>query len=374
MNIRKIHGEPSSHKGFWQYFAFASVAIPTALVSYCFVTDKNPNDELQNVSAVVSQINDDFSSAVNVALANYHVLDKKVSAGISSAFDSFIDNISFSSPEIKIENKFGFSTADLKRFISHPEAVILKHWKKDYYGADFEKAVDEKVEEAKPLIKYYSGCFSELTKYDDFIAAGLKNSKYVSESFARSMIVAESCSDLYARSPKKAIGPAQYIKPTALEDSIEINKYVDYRRHPSAITKGIMRLDKLAEDYNGDIMLALIGYNACKEKFCDGIINKYGPDYLWQDIKKFIRPETEKYLPIVFALNRMYENREENGLKIKKMPLFSDQIKKEHEVRKNENIFKIAKAYGVPLKRISMVNPQLNNHIIKEGMVVYIPY
>jgi hypothetical protein len=97
MNIRKIHGEPSSHKGFWQYLAFASVAIPTALITYCFVADKNPNDELQKVSAAVSDINENLSSAGNTFLENYNIVDKKVSVGMKSAFDSFLDNISVGS-------------------------------------------------------------------------------------------------------------------------------------------------------------------------------------------------------------------------------------------------------------------------------------
>jgi hypothetical protein len=373
MNIRKIHSEPSSHKGFWQYLAFASVAIPTALVSYCLVADKNPNDELQKVSAVVSNINENLSSAGNTFLENYKALDRKFSERINSAANSALDRISFSSLDKTVENTFGYSAAEIKRFFLQPEAVILRHWKKDFYGFDFEKAVDAQVEEYKQNIRGVSRCFSNLTPFDNYIADGVKNSKYITDGFARSYLAQEGCGDLYAKSWKNAIGPAQFMKTTAINIGIEINRFVDYRRHPTAITKGILHLDALADEYNGDTMLALMGYNASKGKFCDPIIHNYGPDYLWSEVNNSIPAETEDYVIRVSALKRIYENPEEYGLKIKKKQLFSDQIRKEHEVRKNESIFKIAKAYGIPLKRIARVNPQINGKI-KEGMVVNIPY
>jgi membrane-bound lytic murein transglycosylase D len=110
----------------------------------------------------------------------------------------------------------------------------------------------------------------------------------------------ESGFNVKARSHAAAVGPWQFIKPTAKRYGLRVDSWVDERMDPNKSTEA-------AANYLGDLYamfqnweLAAAGYN-CGEDRVQNAIDKYQINDFWQ-ISEFTLPkETKNYVPKLMA-------------------------------------------------------------------------
>lgn len=104
-----------------------------------------------------------------------------------------------------------------------------------------------------------------------------------------------------AYSRAKAVGLWQFIQGTGRQYNLEIDKYVDERRHALKSTKAAVAfLADLYDDF-GDWHLAVAGYNAGAGKIRRGL-KRYKTDDFWSLAQhRYLRLETKRYVPKLIA-------------------------------------------------------------------------
>jgi len=111
----------------------------------------------------------------------------------------------------------------------------------------------------------------------------------------------ESGYSLTAYSTAKAAGPWQFMRSTALDYGLEINKYVDDRRDPEKSTKAaVAYLSDLYEKF-GDWQLAVAAYNAGGGKISRGIKCYNASDFWELAQEQYLNNETKRYVPKLIA-------------------------------------------------------------------------
>jgi len=122
----------------------------------------------------------------------------------------------------------------------------------------------------------------------------------------------ESGFQVKAQSHKAAVGPWQFIKPTAKRYGLRVDSWVDERMDPkkSTIAAANYLSDLYAMFQNWE--LAAAGYN-CGEDRVQSAIDKYGVNDFWQ-ISEFTLPkETKNYVPKLMAALIVAKNPEKYG-------------------------------------------------------------
>lgn len=122
----------------------------------------------------------------------------------------------------------------------------------------------------------------------------------------------ESGFNVKAESHAAAVGPWQFIKPTALRYGLRVDAWVDERMDPKKSTKA-------AADYLGDLYamfqsweLAAAGYN-CGEDRVQAAIDKYQINDFWQISEYTLPTETKNYVPKLMAALIIAKNPEKYG-------------------------------------------------------------
>ena len=122
----------------------------------------------------------------------------------------------------------------------------------------------------------------------------------------------ESGFQVKAKSHKAAVGPWQFIKPTAKRYGLRVDAWADERMDPkkSTIAAANYLSDLYAMFQNWE--LAAAGYN-CGEDRVQSAIDKYGINDFWQ-ISEFTLPkETKNYVPKLMAALIVAKNPEKYG-------------------------------------------------------------
>ncbi|OKY76286.1 MAG: hypothetical protein BM485_03275 [Desulfobulbaceae bacterium DB1] len=123
----------------------------------------------------------------------------------------------------------------------------------------------------------------------------------------------ESGYSLTAFSTAKAVGPWQFMSPTARDYGLEINKYVDERRDPEKSTKAAVAY--LSNLYNmfEDWQLAVAAYNAGEGTIKKGIKNCNAGDFWELAQQQYLNNETKRYVPKLIAAIMIAKNPEKYG-------------------------------------------------------------
>jgi membrane-bound lytic murein transglycosylase D len=178
------------------------------------------------------------------------------------------------------------------------------------------------------------------------VTEGLPNDiKYLS--------VAESA--LYmSKSPKDAVGLWQFIPPTGRAMGLQIDEFVDERRHPIKSTKAAMKYLKNGFQKYKSWVLAAAGYNMGHENVADNIE--------FQDVKTyfdlFLNEETSRYILRIAIIKEIMENPKKYGIN-----LGSEDIYKADDVKYIEvnsaipNLAEWAKKNGSSYKDVKLLNP-----------------
>ncbi|MCZ6791523.1 MAG: LysM peptidoglycan-binding domain-containing protein, partial [Candidatus Dadabacteria bacterium] len=166
----------------------------------------------------------------------------------------------------------------------------------------------------------------------------------------------ESGFNVKARSHAAAVGPWQFIKPTAKRYGLRVDSWVDERMDPKKSTEA-------AASYLGDLYamfhsweLAAAGYN-CGEDRVQNAIDKYQINDFWQ-ISKFTLPkETKNYVPKLMAALIISRDPAKYGFVgiTYHEPVPYETIR----VAPQKNLRDIAKVIGVSSTKLIELNPAL---------------
>ncbi|MEE9174662.1 MAG: LysM peptidoglycan-binding domain-containing protein [Thermodesulfobacteriota bacterium] len=166
----------------------------------------------------------------------------------------------------------------------------------------------------------------------------------------------ESGFNVKARSHAAAVGPWQFIKPTAKRYGLRVDSWVDERMDPKKSTEA-------AASYLGDLYamfhsweLAAAGYN-CGEDRVQNAIDKYQINDFWQ-ISKFTLPkETKNYVPKLMAALIISRDPSKYGFVgiSYHEPVPYETIR----VAPQKNLRDIAKVIGVSSTKLIELNPAL---------------
>ncbi len=150
------------------------------------------------------------------------------------------------------------------------------------------KEIPKREVQKRKLIRYSEPLIEKINRFDDIIKKASSEFN-ISEELIKAIIAVESSGDIFAISPRGAKGLMQLIDSTA--------QFVGIKNiwHPAEnIYGGVKYLRYLLDRFNGDIKLAIAGYNAGPEN-----VEKFG------GIPPF--PETIEYVGKVMRYLKLFE-------------------------------------------------------------------
>ena len=213
---------------------------------------------------------------------------------------------------------------------------------------------------------YLRTVFSELSKYRDYINWGVIKTG-IDSNLAYALFAVEAEGNLKAESRSRALVAAQFIRSTAKEMGLKVNKVIDERFHPVSLTKGVEYMDEI--NYFNDEFLIAAAYNMGPDAV-RRVVEKYGNS--WGVIKQHLPVETRWHVVKVMARKKILDE----GFEFDELPLFSDSIRNSipHQLKKGDTIYGLVRKYNVPLSAIERYNPQIIDlSKVLPGCVVYIP-
>jgi hypothetical protein len=130
----------------------------------------------------------------------------------------------------------------------------------------------------------------------------------------------ESGFNNFARSHARAVGPWQFIAPTAERYGLTINWWIDERRDIRKSTLAAAKYLKTLYDMFQSWELAAAAYNAGESKIARAIRRYDTKDFWLLARHKFLRAETRDYVPKIIAAAMIAKNREVFGFPAARIP------------------------------------------------------
>lgn len=180
------------------------------------------------------------------------------------------------------------------------------------------------------------------------------------------VVLVESDLRLQARSPSGALGPWQFMKPTAnrffLKTEDKVDDRYDFLRSTEAALQYLALLHKSFRDW----LLALAAYN-CGEGRVQRAIQEQGVrDYFQLALPE----ETERYVLRLAAAKVILSNPDRYGYDIPAAelypPLQFDQV--EFTIDRELPLRRLAEVCGTTYKKIRRLNPRLTTAVLPPGM------
>jgi hypothetical protein len=157
-----------------------------------------------------------------------------------------------------------------------------------------------------------------------------------------------------ARSTKNAVGLWQFMPATGKMMGLQVDEYVDERRHPEKSTQAAMKYLKQGFYAQKSWTLAAAGYNMGHE-------NVNGSKS-FQDVKDFfelyLNEETSRYILRIIIIKEIMQNAGKYGFKLSADDLYKPdecKIVKAHSAI--ANISEWAKSQGCTYKDVKILNP-----------------
>ncbi len=171
----------------------------------------------------------------------------------------------------------------------------------------------------------------------------------------------ESGYNPWARSPKEAVGPWQFIEGTARRYGLKVNDHLDERRDPEKSTQAAARYLKDLYRQFGCWYLATAGYNA-GEKRVEGAVRRTASQDFWTLAQKGQLPqETCNFVPQFIAAALIARNPERYGFsKITyHHPLTYEHVK----LPGGTDLRRFAQALQISLEEVRELNPELQQWV-----------
>jgi membrane-bound lytic murein transglycosylase D len=170
--------------------------------------------------------------------------------------------------------------------------------------------------------------------------------------------IVESGFKTNALSRASAKGPWQFMAPTAKENGLKRDWFVDERSDPEKATVAAAKyLKTLSKMFNGDWHLVLAAYNGGPGRV-QRAIKRAGTDDFWQLTKnsKYLPKETREYVPMVLAAMIVARNPAQYGIEyVSSDPIAYDKVR----VPRAIDLRRVAEWTGVSIDDIQALNPEL---------------
>ncbi|MCG8580212.1 MAG: lytic transglycosylase domain-containing protein [Bacteroidales bacterium] len=159
-----------------------------------------------------------------------------------------------------------------------------------------------------------------------------------------------------AKSPAGAVGLWQFMRATAREYGLEVNKEVDERYHIEKSTKAACKYLKKMHDHYGSWTLAAAAYNAGRS----GINRQLDRQKTKSYYDLLLGEETGRYVYRILAIKEILNNTELYGFHVKSDDLYPTIKTTEIEVKTGvKNFADFAIKYGTTYKEFKNLNPWL---------------
>ncbi|WP_430814752.1 transglycosylase SLT domain-containing protein [Carboxylicivirga sp. RSCT41] len=159
-----------------------------------------------------------------------------------------------------------------------------------------------------------------------------------------------------AKSPAGAVGLWQFMRATAREYGLEVNKEVDERYHIEKSTKAACKYLKKMHDHYGSWTLAAAAYNAGRS----GINRQLDRQKTKSYYDLLLGEETGRYVYRILAIKEILNNAEQYGFHVKSADLYPTIKTTEIEVKTGvKNFADFAIQYGTTYKELKNLNPWL---------------
>ncbi|MFG1483417.1 LysM peptidoglycan-binding domain-containing protein [Halobacteriovorax sp. HFRX-2_2] len=175
----------------------------------------------------------------------------------------------------------------------------------------------------------------------------------------------ESGYNTFIKSKAAAVGPWQFIKATGKRYKLRVDSYVDERTHIIKSTEAAAQYFKDLYNIFGSWELALVAYNKGEYGIIRAIRKGKTRDYMKLVSRKLIPTETIYYVPKVAAVREIYNNAAKYGMKITESKDSPFEKVKQLNVRGSFDLYKLARAQGVDVKTLKVLNPDLKRKWVK---------
>jgi hypothetical protein len=196
-----------------------------------------------------------------------------------------------------------------------------------------------RLERYRPRVR---SIFSQFKLPDDLIFLSLVESGFNTNAVSRA----------------NAVGPWQFMKPTAKFYDLRVDKWVDERRDPDKSTIAAARYLRDLYHLFGSWPLAMAAYNAGEGKVGRSMARLKVKDGDFWDLldTKLLRKETKEYVPRFVAAAQIAKDPSRFGFNIlPQAPVEFDEV----AVTRQVHLKAVAKAAGVSFEDIKNLNPEL---------------
>jgi membrane-bound lytic murein transglycosylase D len=178
----------------------------------------------------------------------------------------------------------------------------------------------------------------------------------------------ESGFHLKAQSPAKAVGPWQFIKGTAEQYGLRVNKWIDERRDPVKSTKAAAQYLEYLYGMFNSWTLSMASYNAGEGRIMRAMAATKAQDFWELRDSDHIRDETKAYVPKFMAATMIAKDPQKYGFFVDYQdPLHYEEV----EIAVATPLKRIARAAGVSVQDILSFNPELKQETTPPGYPRY---
>lgn len=189
-----------------------------------------------------------------------------------------------------------------------------------------------------------------------------KLSKYDLPLEIKYLAIVESALNPLAKSRVGASGLWQFMYETGKQYNLEVNSYVDERYDPLKATEAACQYFTNMYRIFGDWDLVLASYNTGPGNISKAIRRSGGHTNYW-NIRKFMHPETQGYLPAFYATMYIYEYKKEHGITPKRAPLTyfeTDTVM----VKRQMSFKQLSDLLNMPEEQLRFLNPIYKRSVV----------
>src|SRR5881396_409334 len=199
----------------------------------------------------------------------------------------------------------------------------------------------QRFERHRPMIKQV---FAEFNLPADLIFLSLVESGFSTNAVSRA----------------KAVGPWQFIKPTAKTYGLRVDKWIEERRDPVKSTLAAAQYLRDLYHVFGSWPLAMAAYNAGERRVGRALARAHADDFWDLTDTKLIKRETKEYVPRFLAATLIAKDPSRYGFLINPQP----PVEYEEAVLTRPIHLRVAaKAAGVTYQELKALNPELRKEI-----------
>jgi membrane-bound lytic murein transglycosylase D len=198
-----------------------------------------------------------------------------------------------------------------------------------------------RLERHRPMVE---GIFAEFNLPVDLVFLSLVESGFSTSAVSRA----------------KAVGPWQFIKPTAKAYGLRVDNWIDERRDPMKSTLAAAQYLRDLHQLFGSWPLAMAAYNAGERKVGRALVRAQADDFWDLTDTKLLKRETKEYVPRFLAAALIAKDPTRFGFTIlSPTPIEYEEVVLTHPV----HLRTVARAAGVSYQELKALNPELRKDL-----------